>query len=485
MLTNQTIEILKNLDKTELKKFGSFIKSPYFNTSKQLEKIFDTASKAYPEFNSRSLEFENMFKKLYPSEEYNEKRMKNLYSEFAGLLKKFIGLEEVTSVQEELDVFITKGLTDRGLNKISEKVIEKSFKDNDDGLLSITDKFHYLYRLNVHHSHNLGAMRMNLSNEYIKSDKALVEKLIIFFLADILQISFYDSMNHKIFKMDENEMLKTVYSSIDMEKILEYLSLTKHEYASFLKIQYWFIYYLENEITVEKYLELKKEMLTTIRKVKKPLQMQFIGRVIQIIITKLVPTDRNYYNDVLEFAELLGEFKIYPDENIHRLHDGTFRDIFISAIALKKYLWAEKFIDEYINYLRNDLKIDSENYCRGILSYNQGKYEESLSYLGRVRMKDIVEKITIKFYYLMNFIALQSYESALSALQSFRQFANESEEVTEMFAKPLSISLKYFAEIIKCEEKGGKMDEWLYKEAKETKGFYFKAYIIEKMEKLL
>ena len=143
MFSIQTIEILKSLNKNELKRLGDFIKSPYFNSSKPIEKIFTIVFKSYPDFDKSALHFKKVFKKLYPSEAYNEKRMKNMYSEFSNLLRKFIGFEHLRQNSAMLDVPITAELTARGLNKISEKLIAKSLKENNDGLLSIADRFHY------------------------------------------------------------------------------------------------------------------------------------------------------------------------------------------------------------------------------------------------------------------------------------------------------------------------------------------------------
>jgi hypothetical protein len=485
MLSNQTIQILQSFDKNEIKRLGEFIKSPYFNTSKQIEKIFDVIQKAYPDFSKNILSYEKIFKKLYPSEIYNEKRIKNLYADFSSLLKKFLAHEHLSANKLMTDVCITTSLTSRNLNKISEKFIEKSLKDNDDGRLSISDRFHYLYPLNVNHTHNLGHLREHGSPEYLKSDMELIEKLTIFFLTNILQLSFYDVMNNKVFKMAENPILKEVANSINIEKILNYFEKTGHEYTSYLKIHYLFWYYSEHEFDEEKYLLLKKEIMQTIRKVKKRDQNQFIIRIIHILISKLITQNRKYYADVIEFAELIRELQIYPDEDVNAFMNGPFRDIFIAAISLKKYDWAENFVNDYINFMSKELRDDTENFCRGILAFRRGKYEDSLGYFNEVKMIDIVEKLNIRFYYIMNYIELQSYESALSALQSFRQFTSESDIIPEMFLERVQTSLKFFAEIIKCAENGKKISEWIYKEAQEKTGYIHKQYILEKMQTML
>ncbi len=89
MYNTQTVEILKKLDKDELKRFGDFLMSPFFNNSSFIVKIYDTVKKEYPAFTGNSLEPEIIFKKLYPAESFKNTRIRNLYAEFGNLLRKF------------------------------------------------------------------------------------------------------------------------------------------------------------------------------------------------------------------------------------------------------------------------------------------------------------------------------------------------------------------------------------------------------------
>lgn len=387
--------------------------------------------------------------------------------------------------RSELDVHITKGLAQKNLNKLSNKFIEKSFKENDDGLLSMNRRFHYLYRQNVSHIDNLGFLKEYNSPEYIKSDIALTEKIIVFFLTNLLELSFYDAINHKTFHLGENIILKEAREAIDVEKILTYLKNSNHEYASYLKIQYLLSYYTEHNITDEQYFELKQEILSTIRKAIKFDQMQFISRIIQLICTKLAIHSRKYYNEVVEFAKLISELKIYPDEKMPAFSAGFLRDIFIIATSIGEDEWVEKFVEEYAGYLNKDLKTNSINYFRAVLNFKKKKYEESLDALSKIKIVDIIEKLDLRFYHMMNYIELKAYESAIAVNNSIRQLLHESKDIPDSFKDRVDVSLKYFNEIIKYESKGAKMDGYIFEEAKNEKRFSHIKYVLAKMESLV
>src|SRR5438445_227697 len=55
MILKRLIEILKTFDKDELKRFGRFIDSNYFNTNERIAILFKSLKKFYPEFESNDL----------------------------------------------------------------------------------------------------------------------------------------------------------------------------------------------------------------------------------------------------------------------------------------------------------------------------------------------------------------------------------------------------------------------------------------------
>lgn len=47
-----------------------------------------------------------------------------------------------------------------------------------------------------------------------------------------------------------------------------------------------------------------------------------------LTLTKLVPTDKKYYNDIFDLMKLFCSLEIYPDRNIADFKAGFFRDMF-------------------------------------------------------------------------------------------------------------------------------------------------------------
>ena len=118
MLTPNSIEILKALSKDEFKRYGDFVKSPYFNSVEVLGKLFDEIAKVYPDFESTRLSYKKISQKIYPGKEFNEQTIRNLYSKFGNLLKKFIAMENVINDEDVINMNMAEGMSKRKLLSI-------------------------------------------------------------------------------------------------------------------------------------------------------------------------------------------------------------------------------------------------------------------------------------------------------------------------------------------------------------------------------
>ena len=68
MLPSNTVEILKNLNKSDFKKLGDFLKSPYFNSKETIYLLFKEIEKQSPEFEKERFEYKRIYKKIYGGE---------------------------------------------------------------------------------------------------------------------------------------------------------------------------------------------------------------------------------------------------------------------------------------------------------------------------------------------------------------------------------------------------------------------------------
>lgn len=485
MLPQSTAEILKKLSLTELKCFGDFIKSPYFNSIAALEIIYDVSIKSYPEFETDAFSYEKMSRKIFGKGEVKEKRVKNLYADFGNLLRKFLGQEELIKKSHEMDIFIAEGLSNKGLLEDANKFINKSLEQNDNGYLTDDSKFEYKNRMKSQKGLNLSGMGREHFAAILKIIEEVTEAKIVNFLRDVYAGGNAEYLRNDVYGNEPKKNMNAgLLRALDTNKFLDYLEAMNSQYYSYLKIFYLLFYYTVFDINKEQFYELKKLIFENIHGIEKWEAYNILLRLNEIINFKMVPVDNTFTNEIMETGKLFTELKIFPEHAHYPLHAGFFRDVFTSVLNLKEYDWAEKFVNEYSKYLIKDLQDEELNYCSGVLNFIRGRYETSLDFFSKVKPAKILVNINVRFYYIMNYIELKAYESARSAIHAFRQFYKDNEEIPKIKYVLIPDALKYFSEIIKCEEEGKKFDEFLYNEAKDGRSFFQRNYVLEKMEKL-
>ena len=483
MLPSNTVEILKNLNKSDFKKLGDFLKSPYFNSKETIYLLYKEIEKHSPEFEKERFEYKRIYKKIYGGE-YKEQTIKNLYSEFGGLLRKFIAHERLEQNENEYSFAVINGLSDKKCYEQSNKFIEQ--KKNKDAGTMIPHGYYFLNNFVADSKwiKNILAMDKISIDDYHYGVNSLLDNLISLFTVTLFFYAREDFLVLKAHNVKKNfDVYKTSFlESFNAEKFFSKHNNT-HE-ISILKIRYLAYKYVVSEMCENEYKEFEKLITDNIDNFPSEFKIECWGNLVVTLILKLIPKDKKYYNNAFKISKYFDNLNLF-NESSEKIAISLYRDVFGVALMVKEFDWAQKFIERYSVFLEEGSKENEKNYSLGRLLFQQKKYEESIEYLSKVKFHQVYEKINVRFYYLMNYIELKSYQSAISMLNSIRQFYLESKEIPEMFAVLIENSLKFFREIIRVEENNKKLDYSVLKEAQNAGRYYQKQYILAKMEKLV
>jgi len=485
MLPVNTIDILKNLSKNELKRLGDFIYSPYFNSKESIHELYNEVVKNHPDFKPEKFDYEKIYKKIYGEENYKKQTIKNLYSQFGALLKKFIAHERIEANQADFNKALLSGLTDKKCFELSNKIISVLKKEKDKLVLTEDEQFFYTYYLESAYSDNLSSLDFSNLDIVHQQYNAISNNLIFYFLDVFFFFTIQDAVLTKAYKVkkDMDVIKKNFLKSFNGDEFFK--NENDKYYPASLKIRYLAYMYSENEITEDEFKKFEELIIQNIDGFTAQFKIYCWAILERTILLKLIPKDKKYYEDAFRINNYFFNLKIFPNNFISIIPKSIIRDSISVAMVLKKFEWAENFIYYSYSYMNEDTREDEMNYCMGRLSFQRKKYEESIGYLSKVKFQQIDEKINVRFYYLMNYIELKSYQSALSMLNSTRQFYLESKELPEMFAVLIESSIKFFREIIKAEENNKKVDFAILKEAENAGRYYQKQYIISKLKTLV
>jgi len=486
MLTNSTIEILQKFDKKELLKFREFARSPYLNSVEILIKMYDEVAKYYPDFNSPKLSYENMWKKLYPAKPYNDKIIRNVYTKFSNLLKKFIGYEEFEAEEINVELKIIEGLNKRHSYKLSEKITENSKKKLLQEFKPSIDNYFQLFKLNEQYVEQMDYLRHETTKEFHNAIRDSSENFTSYVLSVMFQLLTQQSILKKNYRVESDEtLLDRFIDSIDIGNVFKFLGNKNHKHFNHLKIKYLFYLYSSKDITLEEYYELKNIIFENAPEIEINEAITIFGVLGDILLTRIMPKQTGLTNEILLIGKKICEMNFYNEDSKLEFEVYTFRNFFTAAVMNKEFEWADNFVDKYIQYVRAEARENEYNYSKAIINFKLKKYEESLDFINKFQTTDILEKMNIRLYSLMNYIELGAHESAVSMISSIRQFTSESKEIPPAKEESLQNSLKFFSEIVKCLANGKKMDYAILKEAFALPKYFQKTYIYEKMETMV
>lgn len=114
-------DILKTLSKSELRQFGSFIRSPYFNNRSEVIRFYEAIKKFHPEFNFGKYNNEYFFSKVYPGKKFSSVLMRKVFSLTTNLLMEFITINSFREDKFDFNIKMIFKLREKNLSKMFEK----------------------------------------------------------------------------------------------------------------------------------------------------------------------------------------------------------------------------------------------------------------------------------------------------------------------------------------------------------------------------
>src|SRR5258706_4791574 len=121
MQNYKIIDVLKSFNKKELKKFGEFVSSPYYNKNRNVIKLLDILEKYYPDFSSKKLEIEEISGKVFSKDKYDYHKINNIVSDLYKLSEKFLTVINFSKKEFAENKFLLSELRQRNLNNLYEQ----------------------------------------------------------------------------------------------------------------------------------------------------------------------------------------------------------------------------------------------------------------------------------------------------------------------------------------------------------------------------
>jgi len=449
MIKSALIETIKTFSKQDIKEFGLFIQSPFFNTNQSVIKLYEQIKKLYPVFEEKHLDKNLLFEKAFGKIKYNDSFMRMTVFRCLELSKEFLihrnlqnnHLMKETLLLDELNTRELNNLMMKSINELDKRINKQKFRDASA----------YLTKYRLEYFKNDIKSRDTKTITYKDSlDKDLMleqTSLNTFFFISSLKFFQY-FLNQKSFVVNAGG-----YPDF-MNEVLEFLKLnSKYLLVPVLNIYYNIVLMLITK-NDKYFFDLKKILFEN---------KNDIGYLEKC---NLIATLRNYaqskYNEgYLEFrSSMIDIIKfsiekdiLTPSEKGKYISEMRFMNIVWAGIQTKEFDWLEEFIRKFTNRLEPNKRQYVLAHSSASIEFGKGHYTEALEKLGKSGpIKNVMYKTAIKQLTLMIYYELHWYVPASDLLDAYRHFIRTDKLLPEMYLTKGNSFINYYNRLLKLND---------------------------------
>ena len=362
---------LRLIKDTEWKDFEKFVSSPYFNKGRNYIPLLNILKEFYPDFDSRDLTAEYIYKRLHKGKEFNLNVMNTILSGLSNICEEFF-LNENFRINESREIRLLNEYIKRG----DESGAAKYSRIVESGLSKIPrDSMDFFDNLD-----KIDALQLYYAMNYKK------EKRCNMLLDGIKNLVYFTMMQSFIFKKEillyDKRYMESDYSStvsgklmdaIDFEKLLSIIE--KEDASSFpiLKIYFLVMKQLSDIENDDYYFEIKDLLSGNLDKLDSGTGKRLLLNIMSICNMKSNSGKKEFVKESFQIMKKLVEEKYF--ENIHGtayFPPSHFRNIVKAGIAVNETEWVENFVNEYSPKLELSQSESLKNYSLAKISLSAG-----------------------------------------------------------------------------------------------------------------
>jgi len=427
MLNTPAIQILRVLNKEEFNQFDDFIRSPFFNKSKTITKLWDSIKKFAPEFDSEKLNREIVFTHVYPGKEYNHGTMRNLLHSFNALFEPFLTQVELGYQKNTEEYFMLRSSIMLNVWELYKKKFDKSLEELDNPKCVMNN--HFFEKL------QMLELRNALSGVESRTDKRIFDEtdaLINFFFIKIFMIY----SNIKSFRTDggagaENNSMDIFLNSIDLEKLMNFMEKNNPKDYEILKI-YYNMYLARKEPDKDGYFKNFKSTVENTGVVFGIFETSDLFTMLLNISSQRVYLGmKNSVKEKADVLKLMIDKEIFFKASSSMISFRMFGTVLQALLAAKEFTYSQKFYNEHKLFLQESDRENMDNYFYAHKYFYEGNFEKALEYSSKIKPDLEHYKNHIKDIQLKSYFELNDYNSFEYSLNAYRVFIYRNKTITE------------------------------------------------------
>lgn len=374
MHSNNVIQLLKILNKQELRKFMAYLKSDYHNENEEVYQLFVYLKKYAPAYQSARLTRASVYKQLFGNQKLNDQKLNKLMYQLKTCLQRFLisyDIDQDPALQNHLLLQALEKRNHPTYAKQSKKVIatitQKAIKEID------TSDYLALFQLNY-------TLWSNINMEKIGADflslEAANENLDKFYFLNKLKILLEYKTGKRI-----------IAGRFDIPQITDLLQLIDSN--PYLKdnvtVQLFLqaIQMVESDDT-EDYLSLKTAFYASIDQLSQKDARDILVTLNNFYIGRLGKDDTFFAQEGFELSKFADEQALLLEH--HRIRDTEYANAALVGFFTGNIDWTAAFIERYKPFLSPQNQEITYAYVKAFFYFQQQDYN------GAIELLNFIEK---------------------------------------------------------------------------------------------
>lgn len=467
MQNTRLFVLLETLSRAEWRDLEKFVRSPFFNQRADVVQLLDYLQECF--HTHRVIpDKPQIFKKLYGKAAYDDHQVRVVMSLLLKLTEKYLALTPILTDELVMKTRITKMYRQRQLHKH----FESTFRDAQQLVQA------YPYRHTPYYTFQLELQEAFYEHTAAQRRTGDVN------LRDITQnldiIYFASKLRYSCLSLSHQAVYRTDYEFGMLEAMLEHIKTNQLLNVPVIAI-YYYAYFALTKPNEPAYFAQFKQLIETSAAIFPPEEQRDLFLLaINFCLKSYNAGDATYLKDLFELYQtgLQSNYLIINGA----LSRFTYRNIVTLSLIFKEYAWAERFINDYKNYLPIDYQESMYSFCLARLEYSRRNYAKALQLLQKSDYQDLLLNLSAKAVLLKIFYELQEFDLLDAHLQAMRTFLSRKKITASYHKENYANLLRFTQKLLELEPYNPEEKAMLKTQIEQEKSVAEREWLLEQLK---
>ncbi len=400
-------EIVRSLEKKEVRELNKWLQSPAHNQRQDVIKLFDFLVKSLPN-NDEGTEKERAWKAVFPSQPYDDAYLRQVMYFLLKAIEEYLVFVSIANDRVRYQLDLSRIYRERKL----EKAHRQAYRIGRENLKEQPLRDNYFLRNQFLFEQDYSQLTNVVQNASANLQET-ADALEKWFLAEKLHITYAMLAHRSVYKTAsyDDGMLLEVLKYCEDKTLLKEPAIAVYYYA----------YMISTNPDREEYYDQFENLIQNIDKHFHTTEM----RTLYVAALNYCVGKAN--RGKVEFSRRL--FNLYHKglELGYLLENGlvsryTFGNAVGAALRNKEFGWAEKFIDDFQHHLEEKERNSIVNFNQSRVYFEKGEYSQAQQLLTQFEYDDMLFNLIAKTMLLKIYFETDEYDAFESLLESLRTY---------------------------------------------------------------